>query len=128
MAFGQTWVPFQTNSTNFSGGASLPVSLSAVSNTITSVTPTTVPAGMPVGSSGIIGTGMYHVKVVVPNGPATITIAHGLLYTPLACWVIPEGAEGVTPSIEVATVVVDTNATNLAFSVSAAGTFDIYYG
>lgn len=127
MAFGQTWVPFQTNSTAFAGGA-IPPGIVANTGTITSLTATTVPAGMTVGASGIIGTGMYHVKVVVPNGPATVTFAHGLLYTPLACWVIPEAAEGVTPTVEVATVVVDTNATNLAFSVSVAGTFDVYYG
>ncbi len=90
------------------------------------VTPTVVPAGLPLGNPGIISTEIAHVTIVAPSA-GTIIFAHGLLHTPSMCWIIPELAEGTTPALFYGAVISDFNATNVVINVSAAATFDVYY-
>lgn len=115
--FGQTRVDWQAQPPAMWAG-----------NIITGVTAQPVPSSLPLGGSAIPGIQMFHVTVTLATGPATIQFPHGLLYKPLAVWVIAEGAEGVTPVIFTAWCPNDTNANNVAIIVSAAGTYDVYYG
>lgn len=72
---------------------------------------------------------MYHVVATITAAPGTFTFAHGLPWAPTACWIVPRYAENVsTAATFVAYCAADTNTGNVAFNVSATGTFDIYYG
>jgi len=83
--------------------------------------------------TGDVGGGMpgfgYHQKIVVAAGlgAGTYAIPHQLTWTPTMCWVVPQIAEGTTPSLEYGWCPQDTNATNIAINVSGPGTYDVYY-
>lgn len=62
---------------------------------------------------------------VVVSGPGEYYIAHGQPYVPNMCWVVPVYADAITPTNLVAFVKAD--ATNVWFSVSGAGTYNVYY-
>lgn len=90
------------------------------------VVPVTAVTGLPIGSAAVSGTSICHVTVVV-SIPGTVIFAHGLLYKPTMCWIIPELAEGTTPTIFMGAVTPEFTATNIVFNVSAAATYDVYY-
>lgn len=71
---------------------------------------------------------IYHVKVSPAGGAGTYTFLHGLPYTPTAVVVVPEIAQGTTPTILVGYDVADTTSTLVAFNVNANATCDVYYG
>jgi hypothetical protein len=109
-----------------------PIAMLAGQNTViaqqqfTTLTASVVPSSLPLGNPGVVSTDIAHVTIA-PVGAGTITFAHGLLHTPTMCWIIPEIAEGTTPTLFAAPVVTDFNATTITVNVSGAGTYDVFY-
>ena len=95
------------------------------------LTATAVPAKT---TNGSVPQAMYHVTVAPASGAGTYTFPHTLEYLPTMVIVIPQGAQGSTPTLLASWDVADTTAGspgvagNVAINISANGTYDVYFG
>jgi hypothetical protein len=95
---------------------------------VATLTPTPVPASTLNGE--VLGTAINHVTITSAGGAGTYNFPHNLQWKPLMCIVVPQLAEGTTPSAAnsaVAYCIADTTTTNLAVNLPGNGTFDVYF-
>lgn len=81
-------------------------------------------------NGAVPGTLLDHVTVTSAGGAGTYTFTHLLQWTPTFCLVVPQIAEGTTPTTSNSSVAfckADTTSTVIAFNLPGNGTFDLYY-
>lgn len=78
----------------------------------------------------VTGTAINHVTVTSAGGAGTYNFPHNLQWKPTFCVVVPQLAEGTTPTAAnscVAFCIADTNTTNIAINLPGNITVDVYY-
>lgn len=92
---------------------------------VAQLTPTPIPATTQNGA--VSGAVWSHVTVAPAGGAGTYTFLHNLQWTPTFAWIIPRGADGVSPTLSAAWCFADTSSTLIGLNVSGNGTYDVVY-